>query len=138
MLRGFRQDLASKALWSLGSLLVRGSKEHAFDLDCHSGTSAPAPGVSAPASRCARRFLSALPAAPPCVWAPRRQLPEVQVPGVQLASLCPLPSRAGLAPLVPPSASAALLLRQMQAVALPEEICWLLEGNSWLRARPLS
>lgn len=73
MLRGFRQDLASKALWSLGSLLVRGSKEHAFDLDCHSGTSAPAPGVPAPAARCARRFLSARPAAPPCAWAPRRQ-----------------------------------------------------------------
>lgn len=74
VLRCFPRDLASKALWSLGNLLVRGSNGHAFDLASHlCGRSAPAPGVRAPAARCARRFLSARPAAPPCAWARRRQ-----------------------------------------------------------------
>ncbi|CAO2645021.1 Src kinase-associated phosphoprotein 1, partial [Lemmus lemmus] len=80
----------------------------------------------APAARCARRFLSARLEDPPCCWAPGDSL-GTGAPGATHLPLLTAAVGAGLASLVPPSAAAALPPRQMQAVALPEEIRWLLE-----------
>lgn len=101
-----------------------GSEGHAFDLArARAPACTCAQGPRLPAARAASW-------APPCARAPWRQ-PGYRCPGVQLASL-PLPAAfgAGLASLVPPSRRA-----QMQAVALPEEIRWLLEGNSWAQCQ---
>lgn len=129
-------------LWNLGNPLVRGVKGHAFDLECYPSQGASPCVHLRPGSPRRSPLRAPLPeraaGGPALLLGPRRQ-PRYRCLGCNSPPLClPPPSEQASRPLSrlplrPPSCP-----RQMQAVALPEEIRWLLEGNSWHSARPLS
>lgn len=132
----FRQDLATKALWSLAIFWCGAQRATPLTL---LATSVPSVHLR-PGSRSRRPLRAPLPeraaGGSALRWAPRRSRGTGARGAARL--LLPAALKTGLVSLVPPSAVATLSPCQMQAIALPEEICWLLEGNSWLSARPLS